>query len=149
MNNRTIVVHDVISPIYYIDLEDPHTRKIILEITREEIFELLQLYKDFSVKLPDVTNVNALFEFLVYEHFYDFSQPLGNALMSLDVAIKFTSSRRRTIQNDAYDLGSSNVVIPLSLYNDMPQNGTFYESRNNKVFKVSLRGESIFAEFRQ
>ncbi|MEX6500623.1 hypothetical protein [Pseudomonas zhanjiangensis] len=146
MKNQYIIQHDIAAPIPYIDLEERATKESILEINKDPINELLLLYKDFQIAgLPHPDDVDELIEFLIYGDVYDFSQPLGNALLESSTAIQFSSARARVAPNQQYFEGGGNMVIPNTLFGNLPFDGTYYALHGKQVIKYANTGNSVFS----
>lgn len=146
MQGRSIIQHDIVVAIPYIDLEDQVTKESILEINKDAISELLMLYKDFKVAgLPHPDDVDELIRFLMFGDVYDFSQPFGNALLDASTAIQFSSARAKVSPVQQYFDGGGNMVIPNTLFGNMPFGGVHYKLNGRKVMKYTNTDSSIFA----
>jgi hypothetical protein len=149
MEGRHILEQEVTHPINYINTADPAVRQIMQEIYKEHMRELFYLYKDFDIpNLPDINKLNESLDFFLSGPTYDLSQPIGNALLSSSLAIKFPSARTNAAPTSSYFDGSSNLVIPNNLFDSLEYKNTYYTLNNKTLVKSSEAEERVIARIK-
>lgn len=151
MNGMFVLEHILKRPYNYVDLADKTTQDALFEIHADSIRELFYVYRDMGITdLPDVQkDLHAGFKFLLSSDIYDFTQPMGNALLEREMPIAFPSARASAAPVQEYFNGGSNIVFPNSAFSDLSYDGTFFAQTGNTLVRYTEDEETVIAKLKR